>query len=597
MHFPKIKLIKVFAVSVLPFLMVLPGRAWAQTDIVSARNDPVERVANLDDGIVTRTLVFPLLSHSVYGYLDRLETATAMPLLTDIHPLIGVDYSIPEEEDRKISESREFERYRYESHIRGMLSGIGRSESEWHDQNPSRFLKLRDGLVRRDRLPLFLWHDGHHLIRGEWPRGGLTATLQPVYGFEVINTDDDRDQISRFTGGFRVEGGLWNRIHYLVDFRDHTESGNGPYFERSSLYEDRWAMVELKGGSSTSYDISESFIRYFSRNLAVTAGRGRHHWGPGQFGSLFLNSRMPPFDYVRFDAFAESKSRSSAVYYTFLHGFLESQLAADTLYFSLDGRPRTINRQKYLSAQRLEVRPGSNLLLAFSQGVVYGDRGLQLGYLTPLNFLYSVQHSNDDKDNLLLSLDGKWRPVRGVKLYGEVLLDDVVVGDLMKSTGNNKSAYTVGVHLMNPRYFWRRFDLTGEYTKIRPFVYSHFFATNQYTHWTSPIGYTLEPNSEFMTVRFRGSFYPVTVTLQATRQNHGANDEKNVGGDIYQPLTTGGDVEYPFLDGRFVRRVRIGIRITWEPLENLILFGESSLVEESGLDNRNETVFGFGWNL
>ena len=47
---------------------------------------------------------------------------------------------------------------------------------------------------------------------------------------------------------------------------------------------------------------SESFLQYYGRDLSISAGRGRFQWGPGRFGSLFLNAHTPPFDYVRFDA-------------------------------------------------------------------------------------------------------------------------------------------------------------------------------------------------------------------------------------------------------------------------------------------------------
>ncbi len=540
--------------------------------------------------IIAMPLPYPYLSHPFYDYLEREETASAMRLVSDTKPYLSLAFRSPSEPQQvKSLFGREHNRFGIENTARSAVAGGMRGDygGTWQ--------RVVQSVFGHRPISRWFYDDGTHFLRFAFNSNSerrLAATFQPVYGLELINTDDARGKLMRFTSGARFEGGYAGKLRFLMDFRDHTETGNGPYWLRSRLYEDRWAAVDLKGNSSTSYDISESFIQYYGRDLSITVGRGRHHWGPGQFGSLFLNSNNPPFDYVRFDAVLEDEQSPRAIYYTFLHGFLQSATTAKTLYVNPDSRPRTLNAEKYLSAQRLEVRPRGNILLGFSQGVVYGDRGLQLGYLTPLNFLYSVQHSNDDKDNFVLGLDGTWRVVPGLKLYGEAFFDDIVVGDLTKATGNNKSAYTLGVHGIVPQPFWSKFDARVEYTKIRPFVYSHIFRTNTYSHWYSPLGYTREPNSEFMTAEFRGTFYPLQITLHWSRQNHGS-----VGGDIDSANFESNKTTFPFLSGTFERITRTGVRVTCEVLPNLMLFAEGMQIQQSHAPARIETRGGFGWNL
>ena len=550
--------------------------------------------------------VFPLISNRYYEYYDRRETRNSWPIWSSTFPLIVVEYTgnggplkIDEESTGdyiyvlpKKPEQKEVLRYKLEYRARLEIINSNKSASTEHPKGAHRVM-LWPALFNE------LFTDGFHFYSYRTINDRTAATtdnfafsFQPVYGLQLIETDDERGKISQFTGGFRVEAGYDARFYGMVDFRDITEAGNGPYGSRAALYEDNVPNAELKGDAGTSYDISESILQYYGKNLAASAGRGRHKWGPGYFGGLLLNSYAPPFDYVRFDA------NFSRVNYTFLHGFLESITPADTLYTNPDGRPRTINSQKFLSAQRLEVSPRSNVLLAFSQAVVYGDRGLQLGYLTPLNFLYSAQHSNDDKDNLLLSFDGKWRPIPGLKFYGELLLDDVLVSDLFQGTGNSKNAYTVGVHGIVPKPFWEKFDARVEYTKIRPFVYSHFFEVNTYSHWTSPLGYTREPNSEFINFRLGASFYPLYLSVGYERQNHGANtDDLIVGGSIYEANYEGNNEDFPFLAGRFEQTDKINFSARYEVLPNLNLLFEIDAISKSGVPDRTEWKAGFGWNL
>lgn len=538
-------------------------------------------------------LQFPLLDHPVYSYMERMQTAGKMPLLSSTRPYLGhLHHPLRLWNDL----TREDSRYRAESAAAMRVIGydVESNESAWKN------LRRRAGL-RDERMP-WLYRNGFHFASWHYDTT-FSVAIQPVYGLEIIETDDERGIISRFAGGARVEGGYMRRLHFMMDFRDHTESGNGPYSSRSQLFEDRWAAVDLKGGNSTSYDISESFLQYYGHDLSLTAGRGRFRWGPARHGSLFLNSQMPPFDYIRFDAVLENK-KSQAIYYTFLHGWLEADsvaknLASDWLYFTPGDRPRTLNPQKFISAQRLEIRPRTNLMLGFSQGVIYGDRGVQLGYLTPLSFLYSVQHSNDDKDNTVIGFDANWRPVAGVRVYGEALFDDIIVSALTTSSGSNKSAYTAGIHLAGTRGLLRRFDGGIEYTKIRPFVYSHIFAVNTYSHWMSPIGYTREPNSEFFTADVQGTFYPVQIGLNFSRQNHGENTaEQNVGGSIYAPLFDNNKNNlFPFLDGHVVHTTRMGVSAEWEALPSLRLRAAATQVETTGQSDRLEWRGGFGWNL
>jgi hypothetical protein len=525
-----------------------------------------------------------LINKRYEDFLERMETRSSGVLYSSTVPRINQG----DKWQGVHSQSKEYFRYERERYARlDVIYG--------HDIKPASAWR-RNAIRSFNTWPeLFgtFYQDGFHLYAYAPRSEQFAFSFQPVYGLEVINPGDDRNSISRFTGGFRVEAGYKSKLFAMVDFRDNTEAGNGPYDTRAALYEDRWAAIELKGDNSTSYDISESLIQYYGRNLAVTAGRGRHKWGPSYFGGLLLNDYAPPFDYARFDAtFSEFN-------YTFLHGFLESAIPSDTFYINPDGRPRTINSQKYLSAQRLEVSPSRNTLFGFSQAVIYGDRGVQLGYLTPMNFLYSVQHSNDDKDNLLLSIDGKWRIKPGLKVYGEFLLDDVVVSDIFgNSGGGSKNAYTLGVHGIIPKPFWEKFDARFEYTKVRPFVYSHFFGVNKYTHWTSSLGYTNEPNSEFIHFRLGATFYPLYAAISYERQNHGANtNDSNVGGSIDSPNYADSDAEFVFLNGQFVRTETITISGRYEVLPNLNLLMSVASISQSKLDNRTEVRAGFGWNL
>ncbi|MBU1937764.1 hypothetical protein KKG05_10235, partial [bacterium] len=148
-----------------------------------------------------------------------------------------------------------------------------------------------------------------------------------------------------------------------------------------------------------------------------------------------------------------------------------------------------------------------------------------------------------------------------------------------------------------PRGTWRFLDARAEYTQVRPFVYSHVFATNVYTHWTSPLGYTLEPNSEFMTTELRATFYPVQFGLRWQRQNHGADSEDfgDVGGSVYHPLSS--QENYSLLAGDCHRTDRYSLWGVLELLENFLIQGRVTQIMETDTDNRVETALALSWNF
>ncbi len=542
---------------------------------------------------------YPLLGHRFYDFLNRLEACGDAPLQSRIRPFLQFHFdslSTGSDATRGLSPllyDREGRRFLGEGFTRHFIAEgrVGPScESGW-----SSFLE-RTGI---GKLKAFNWlYATNHHFAALRLEDKFVLTYQPVYGLEGIWSDPEARGIRRSTAGFRFEGGFSRAVHFMVDFRDHGESGRSPYNSRGQLYEDHWAFVDIEPGArSVSYDISESFVQWYGRNLSVALGRGRHQWGPGRFGQLFLSAEGPPFDYARLDAVLRGP-QGLALYYTFLHGFLKPVDApGDTLYILTNWRLRVIDARKFFAAQRFELRARSNLLLGFSQGVIYGDRGVELAYFAPLSFLYSVQHAHGDKDNLLLSFDATWRPFSGLTTYGELLIDDMAMAEFFTDSERNRSAFTLGLHAI-PLPSSRFFDAQAEYTRMRPFVYSHAFSVNRYMHWESPLGYTLEPNSEFITCQLRATSYPAQFGFRWQRQNHGANPPgQNVGGDITTPLLDSSSGSYPFLAGQLERTDRYSITALLELLENFLIEARVTHIDEPIGDSHIESAISVSWNF
>lgn len=89
--------------------------------------------------------------------------------------------------------------------------------------------------------------------------------------------------------------------------------------------------------------------------------------------------------------------------------------------------------------------------------------------------------SLQDRDNGTLFFDLQTHFVKNLELQGTFFLDEDILGNLSDfSKQTNKTAYQLGFYWYEPAGI-QNLALIFEYTKIRPYVYTHFDPKNIYT--------------------------------------------------------------------------------------------------------------------
>jgi len=255
------------------------------------------------------------------------------------------------------------------------------------------------------------------------------------------------------------------------------------------------------------------------------------------------------------------------VKFTYLAGVLQTDLVDSSLsYTPVSGRFRGVREEKRIAAHRLEFRPHPNLNLCLSEGVVYGERGWELGYLIPVVFLWSEQHNLQDRDNLLMGFDFRWNFHPGWRVYGELVVDDLFIGKLTSDWYGNKGGATLGISTTDPLGLAGT-ALTAEYTRLEPYLYTHFFPVNVYENYSSPLGHRLQPNSELTYLEGDWWISPcLRNVVGLSYMRHGANPpDGNVGGDIDLSHRTGDPTEKKFLDGIREKRLTLWENVSYEP--------------------------------
>ena len=523
-------------------------------------------------------------SHPVYDLLERLETRQMITFHSSLKPLSRGEITQSLLIIREIADSGEgFLSRREIQDLRRFL----REFNVEGDYPPSNIARLREKLW--DKAPVY--RDGLNLFQH---RGtGYSIEVNPLLYWDFL-ADSSGETISRRTSGLHLEAGLGEHFGCSFDFRDTQEGGRGPYNtgERYKLYQDRAAYITLDGDDVCYYDITRATISAGWNRLWLNFGRGDNRWGPGRFGALMLSDNPPPFDFLsaRYDI---ADFLRFAYLMGSLHPYPEVYSSIDT---TISGQERRIIAGKYLAAHRLEIYPCRGVEIGLAESVIYGERGLEPAYLNPLNLYFSAEHNLGDMDNVAWSGDAKLNLIPGITFYGELFIDDMKTRELGTSYYSNKFAWTTGAFIVDPLKF-RNSDFTIEYSRIEPFVYTHFYSINVYKNWNSSLGHFLPPNSECLFLRAGWKpFYTVSGTVSAAFLRHGRNTaELNAGGDIDTPVEPN-HTQTPFMAGEEFTSTVYELRMKWEPLEYYYLEGKVRNHRWSGGES-NEWQVTFGVNV
>jgi len=298
-------------------------------------------------------------------------------------------------------------------------------------------------------------------------------------------------------------------------------------------------------------------------DLSVQLGREQLKYGVGYSDRLALSGNNPNMDFIKF------KLKYGIVNYS-------SITAATVGEFE---QVRDERYTKYFAANRLKLSFPDLFDFGIGESVIYSSRGIDLAYLNPLIFYKFVEMSLQDRDNATLFFDIQTHFLKNLELQGTFFLDENILFNLTELDQSiNKTAYQIGAYVYEPLNI-ENLSLILEYTRIRPYVYTHFDPKNTYTASGIILGQEIGPNADQIYTKLSYNFSEwVTINLeyQRIRKGHNIVDAngnliRNVGGNVYQVHREGIDSdEAKFLDGERVNTDYVLANLRVEPIRDFI---------------------------
>ncbi len=372
---------------------------------------------------------------------------------------------------------------------------------------------------------------------------------------------------SLFDIGFRFRGTVFDKIGYSLTAQKGGIAGSqdlAPTFDPRLNYNFKYYERFENIGN---YDFAEGYLRYYTEpaygmNLAFQIGREKLKLGYGYGSKLVLSGDHPVLDFIKID---------------FNYGiFSFTSLHASTIgEFHFD---RELNYTKNIAYNRFKLSFENLFDLGFGESVIYSGRGLDLAYLNPFVFYKYVEMSLQDRDNGLVFLDFQSNFLKNLEFQATFFLDENILSHLQElDLFSNKTAYQVGAFWYSP-FSIDDLSLVLEYTRIRPYVYSHVNIKNSYTSHAQNLGHRIGPNADEIHTAVTYNInekMKVNFEFQHVRSGENIYDGQgnlifNAGGDYMTGHRELIDAKYiNFLDGERINQNIFSFNFRIEPVREV----------------------------
>ena len=390
--------------------------------------------------------------------------------------------------------------------------------------------------------------------------------------------------------GFRLRGTVFDNLGYNLTVIKGGVSGNfflAEKIEPRLLSNFKWVeKIENIG----NYGFTYGYLRlnskpYPNMDIAVQLGREDFTFGYGYGNKLIISGNNPTLDFIKFD-FDYKPFHITSIHASTVGEFL----------------PKREDRfTKFIAINKLKLA-FENFEFGIGESIIYSGRGLELGYLSPIAFYKFIEMDIQDRDNGNVFIDFKTNPIENLELQATFFLDENILSNLQDfDRYTNKTAYQIGAFWYQP-FSISDLSFICEYTKIRPYVYTHIDPKNTYTSFGQNLGHRIGPNADEILLKLtynfseRIRFWSDVSFVRKGKNEYDNNGNliKNVGGDIYfshpdlMPNKTA-----LFLDGERWNYTFYTLGIYFEPVNEIIFDLILRMEKEIKLSNNEKQIITF----
>jgi hypothetical protein len=319
--------------------------------------------------------------------------------------------------------------------------------------------------------------------------------LSPVLGMEL-----GKNAGSKYThswSGLSLYGYIGRGLGFSFDFRDNSETGQT--IDRTKQFTPVTGVIIAKTNpNNIEYSEAHAILATDWSWGEISIGKDFMEWGYGKSGKLVLSTKAPSFPFIRLDIHP-----TNWLWFNYFHAWLNSDVidsASAYPTYIVNSSSRTIFRNKFLASHTITVTLVKGLDVSLGESIVYSDK-LEIAYLIPINFFRAADHYLSSANNnaggnsqFFIGLSSR-NNIKNTHLYGTLFIDEITFEGLFNSQKQrNQFGFMLGGSLTDLPV--ENLTATFEFTKIYPFVYSHYIPTQLYTNSSYVMGDWMGNNAD-----------------------------------------------------------------------------------------------------
>lgn len=369
--------------------------------------------------------------------------------------------------------------------------------------------------------------------------------VNPILNINYLNQVDDDRIIFQNTRGVEARGYIDGKVYFYTQLLENQRAF--PSFTEAWIqkfgtipgqgFYKRYRSEIIDNLQGYDYFQTRAYVGFnVTKSIAAELGHGNHFIGDG-YRSLLLSDFSTNYFYLKFN------TRIWKLHYQNLF----AELAPISTLVNPGDR---FLPKKYTAMHYLAFKPSNRFEIGLFESVIFGrENHFELQYLNPIILYRAVEHTLDSPDNVMVGLNTKWNPVKGISLYGQLLLDEFKISEVKKQSGwwANKFGIQAGIKYLNALGI-DHLDLQLEYNAVRPFTYTHNdtlsgfpnYAVASYSHSNQSLAHPLGANfREVVGILRYKPLNRLYLQIKGLYSVYGVDPHgENWGGNILLPYTS-----------------------------------------------------------
>lgn len=344
------------------------------------------------------------------------------------------------------------------------------------------------------------------------------ARISPLLGMTVMHNDNGN--ITKRWYGIDFQSSIGKYLSVYGSLRDI--SVDGVLLARPGYLNDYPGYEYKESAKGGDFSDSRGGIKLANSWGSIGLVKDNIIWGDNYHGSNILSGRAPSFPMITL-----SLKPVKWFEMNYIHGWLVSNVLDSTqAYYDTNNNKFFRMKNKFIAANMFTITPFRKFNFSFGNSIIYAEQNIQPGYLIPIAFYKSIDHtltkgSGLENQNSQVFLNISSRNIKHLHLFTSIYADEISMSRFKKSDPeNNPISYKLGANLTN--FPINNLALTGEFTRNAIIVYKHpitalTWASNGYN-----LGNYLGDNSQEMYLALK--YKPIRgldISLSMVDAKHG----------------------------------------------------------------------------